>query len=68
MSADQFKNSTSPPPPPPSPGIPRAFDHFLCLVRREFDAEDFPRGGEFDLCLWGGEIEPIVSGCMDGAI
>ena len=35
-------------PPPPPPGIPRAFDTFAVLGRREFDDQSLPGGGEFD--------------------
>ena len=34
--------------PPPFPGIPRAFDTFAVLGRREFDYQSLPGGGEFD--------------------
>ena len=33
---------------PPPPGIPRAFDTFAVLERREFDYQSLPGGGEFD--------------------
>ena len=33
---------------PPPPGIPRAFDTFAVLGRREFDYQSLPGGGEFD--------------------
>ena len=32
----------------PPPGIPRAFDTFAVLGRREFDYQSLPVGGEFD--------------------
>ena len=35
-------------PPPPPLGIPRAFDTFAVLGRREFDYQSLPGGGEFD--------------------
>ena len=34
-------------PPPPSPGIPRAFDTFAVLGRREFDYQSLPGLGNF---------------------
>ena len=39
----QIEASTCPP-----PGIPRAFDTFAVLGRREFDYQSLPGGGEFD--------------------
>ena len=51
----QIKAST--PPPLPSPGIPRAFDTFAVLGRREFDYHSLPGVGKFYPHAKGGEFE-----------
>ena len=53
----------------PPAGKLRAFDHFLCPRRGEFDLQGLPWGGDLhDLCLGVvGNIEPEVSVFFSGA-